>query len=132
MTSGSFAKIPESRSPLQNVTANMTMASIVETAMAYISAFLARGYFPAPIFCATKAAIACMKAAGISMINPHTFSATPIPADATRPRPLTMASSTRKEMPTRKSCRAMGTPSPVTFRMMPPSKRRSERSPKVN
>ena len=72
--------------------------------------------------------MACIKAEGISIINPHTFSATPIPAEATSPSPFTMASSTRKEIPTRKSCRAMGTPREVTFRIMPPSKRRSERS----
>ena len=48
-------------------------------------------------------AIACMKAAGISIIKPHTRSATPMPAEGIRPRLFTIASRTRNEIPTRRS-----------------------------
>ena len=54
--------------------------------------------------------MACMKARGISMMKAQTFSATPTPAEAIRPRVLTMARITRKDRPTSRSCRAMGVP----------------------
>ena len=81
------------------------------------SAFRARVIFPAPTFCATKADMDCMNADGTSMMKAHTRSAHPTPAEAMRPRELTMAMMTRKEIPTRKSCRAMGKPRRVIRRI---------------
>ena len=81
------------------------------------SAFRARAIFPAPAFCATKADMDCMNAEGTSMMKAHTRSAHPTPAEAMSPRELTMAMMTRKEIPTRKSCSAMGKPSRVIRRI---------------
>ena len=57
----------------------------------------------------------CMKELGTSMMNAHTFSATPTPADAVTPSVLTIARIIRKEMLTRKSWMAIGVPRPSTF-----------------
>ena len=46
----------------------------------------------------------------MSMMKAQTFSATPTPAEAMSPSVLTMASTTRKESPTSRSCSAMGAP----------------------
>ena len=69
----------------------MVIPKRTDTPIAYISPLYALSIFPAPLFCATKADIACMKAAGTSMMKAQTFSATPTPADATSPSPFTMA-----------------------------------------
>ena len=45
----------------------------------------------------------CMNAAGASMMKPHTFSATPTPAEAISPSALTMARMTRNDNPTSRS-----------------------------
>ena len=54
------------------------------------------------------------------MINAQTFSATPTPADAVTPMEFTMARMIRKEMLTRRSCNAIGAPSPTIFRRVRP------------
>ena len=74
------------------------------------SAFLARSALPAPIFCATKADMDWLKADGTSMIKPHSFSATPTPAEGITPREFTIAVMARKDMLTSKSWKAMGRP----------------------
>ena len=84
----------------------------------YPSVLRARCGCTAPIFCATKTEMDCIKADGTSMINPHSFSATPTPAEAITPIAFTMAIRTRKEMLTRTSCNATGMPS---FRIRPVS-----------
>ena len=56
-----------------------------------------------------------MKAKEISIMKLQTFSATPTPAEAVTPMELTMANIMRKEMPTRRSCMAIGIPRPVIF-----------------
>lgn len=77
----------------------------------YPSVLRARCGCTAPIFCATKTEMDCIKADGTSMINPHSFSATPTPAEAITPIAFTMAIRTRKKMLTRTSCNATGMPS---------------------
>ena len=72
----------------------------------------ARSYLPAPLFCEANADTACENAEGTSMTKPHTFSATPTPAETIRPSELTMARMTMNEMLTIKSCSAIGNPSP--------------------
>ena len=62
------------------------------------------------MFWATKADKDCPKAEGTSMMKPHSFSATPTPAEAMTPRPLTMAAMARKETLTSTSWRATGAP----------------------
>ena len=57
-----------------------------------------------------------MKAEEISMMKAHTFSATPTPADAVTPMELTIARMIRNEMLTRRSCKAIGAPSPTILR----------------
>ena len=54
---------------------------------------------------------------GTSIIKAHNFSATPMPADATTPRELTMAMITRNDTLTSKSCKAIGSPN-TTIRPM--------------
>ena len=64
----------------------------------------------APIFWATKALKLWEIAAGISIMKPQTFSATPTPADAINPREFTVVCITKNEIPTKKSCNAIGIP----------------------
>ena len=70
----------------------------------------------------------CMKARGISMMKAQTFSATPTPAEATRPRLFTIAKITRNDRPTSRSCRAIGVPKARIFRRMAGKRRKSRRS----
>ena len=65
---------------------------------------------PAPIFWATKALKLCEIAAGINRINPQTFSATPTPAEAISPSEFTDVCITKNDIPTKKSCKAIGNP----------------------
>ena len=55
----------------------------------------------------------------LRMMNPHTFSATPTPAEATNPKEFTMARMTRKEMPTRMSCNASCAVLSIDFKEQP-------------
>ena len=71
---------------------------------------MARSILPAPIFWATKADIDWLKAEGTSIMNPHSFSATPTPAEGITPREFTIAVMARKEILTRRSWKAMGSP----------------------
>ncbi len=62
----------------------MILAIAKEDRMPHFRAFSARSFKPAPIFCATKADMACEKVEGTSMMKAHTFSATPTPAEAVK------------------------------------------------
>ena len=57
----------------------------------------------------------CMKADDMSMINAHTFSATPTPAEAMTPIEFTIARMIKNEMLTSRSCNAIGAPKPTIF-----------------
>ena len=70
------------------------------------------------MFCATKAESDCENAEGASMMKAQSFSATPTPAEAISPSELTMASMTRKDTLTSRSCSAMGAPSRSMRRRM--------------
>ena len=63
------------------------------------------------MFCAVKAARACEKEEGTSMMKPASLSETPAPAEAVTPILLTMAVINRKEMLTSTSEAAIGIPS---------------------
>ena len=88
----------------------MTSPTRKDARIPYFRAFKARFFLPAPIFCATNADIACEKADGTSIINAHTFSATPTPAEAMTSMEFTTVRMTRNEIPTSKSCSAIGVP----------------------
>ncbi|MFR0957841.1 MAG: hypothetical protein ACLSFA_19680 [Roseburia inulinivorans] len=51
----------------------------------------------------------------MSMINAHTFSATPTPAEAMTPVEFTIARMIKNEMLTSRSCNAIGAPKPTIF-----------------
>ena len=87
----SFAKIPHSIFPPKKESRHIPTPKTNETATADFSALTARSGFPAPMFCATNAEMDCMNAAGTSIIKPHTFSATPTPAEAVTPKAFTTA-----------------------------------------
>ena len=71
---------------------------------------LARLWLPAPTFCATKDAIDCMSALGMSMAKLTILHATPYPDDASSPSRLTKAQSAKKENWVKNSCKASGSP----------------------
>ena len=68
----------------------ITTATHKDVAIPYRNAFTALSFIPAPIFCATNADIDWENADGTSIIKPHTFSATPTPADANTSIELTI------------------------------------------
>ena len=71
----------------------------------------ARFGFPAPIFCATIAAIAAEKDIGGSMVKPLSLLVMPIAAEAaTPPILLTVAMMKMKEMPVSENWTAIGSP----------------------
>ena len=55
------------------------------------------------------------------MINTQTFCATPAPADWLSPMEFTIERITRNDIPTRKSCNAMGVPIDMILLMTSPS-----------
>ncbi len=110
MTDASFVNSPDSCFPKKKESTAMRTPTAKESPIPICSVFSARSLLPAPIFCATNADRDCMKADGTSMMKPTIFSATPTPAEGITPRVFTIAWMTRKEMPTSRSCRAMGMP----------------------
>ena len=125
MTSGSFSKIAARRPPPKNVSRKMPAPNTTEMRRAISREFLARTGCPAPMFWATKVERADMNAMGMMERNTKSFSEMPIPAASATPRRLTMLVIIKKEMFTRKSCRAMGAPSAVIRRTQPRARKLS-------
>ena len=76
-TSASGEKIPASTFPLHKMRANTAQPNTNPRPMPVHMAFLARFWFPAPTFWATKEAMDCMRALGISMAKLTILLATP-------------------------------------------------------
>ena len=77
MTSGSGVKTPARASPFSRIRANTAQPKARPTPMPVTMARRARFWSPAPTFWATKEAIDCIRALGMSMAKFTILQATP-------------------------------------------------------
>ena len=119
MTTSSRVKMRANSDPQKKVRKNMATPKAQETPQARKRAFEARAGFPFPIFCATKADRADKNDMGTIERKTNSFSAMPMLADSSSPMLLTMAVMMRKEMLTKKSCRAIGAPTAAMLFTIP-------------
>ena len=73
MTSASEVKKEERKPPPKNPARKMKIPRMHPEIMAVKNPFQARSFFPAPMFCATKADRLCMTEEGISMMKDTIF-----------------------------------------------------------